>query len=76
MWSINPITNPNPSIVTKTSDTIFKKQSVAMSQKTQCFSIMKPNPLMFFTDIFAVSCESHMKSTNTFCGKNAEILVV
>jgi hypothetical protein len=51
---------------------IFKK-SVATSQKTQCFSIEKPYPLVFFTEIFAVYCENRVKSTNTLCGQNAEI---
>jgi hypothetical protein len=53
---------------------IIFKNSVPTSKKIQYFSITKINWLMLFREIIPVYPKNNMKTINTLCGQNAEIL--
>jgi hypothetical protein len=59
----------------KFSGSIIFNNSVRTAKKTQLFTITKINWLTLFKEIIAVFTENHMKSINTLCGQNAELLV-
>jgi hypothetical protein len=54
------------------------KSTVRTLKKTQLFPITKINWLMLFKEIIAVYSETHTskKPVNTFCGQNAEMLII
>jgi hypothetical protein len=50
--------------------------SVRTAKKTPHFTVTKINRLTLFKEIIAVYSEYHMKHINTFCGQNAEFLII
>jgi hypothetical protein len=46
------------------------------AKKTQHFTVTKISWLTLFKEIIAVHCENRTKHANTFCGQNAELLIV
>jgi hypothetical protein len=47
------------------------------AKKTQHFTVVKISLLKLFKEIIIHACsENHTKSKNTFCGQNAELLLI
>jgi hypothetical protein len=53
---------------------IISNDSVLTAKKTANFTIRKINWLTLFKEVIAVCSENCMKSVNTLCGQNAELL--
>jgi hypothetical protein len=52
------------------------KYSASISQATHLSSITQTKLLILFRDMITVSSENHIKHINTFCRKNAELLII
>jgi hypothetical protein len=52
------------------------EHSFRTTKKTQSVVVTRISWLMLFKEIIAVYSESHVKSINTFRGRNAELLIV